>query len=182
MLRTIVSNATLVLTVIAEDQPGVVERISQTVADHGGNWEESRMARLAGRFAGILLVQVASDRVDALSKALAQLVDHGMHVVIDDAGGDREELALKDYAPLHLELVGQDHGGIIRDIARCLAERGVNVEELITSCEEAPMAGGDLFRMVALVLTPPGMPANELRQALEGLANDLMVDISLRDE
>ena len=83
------SNATLVLTVMANDQPGVVERISQTVADHGGNWEESRMAHLAGRFAGVLLVQVALERAEALSAALEGLDAHGMKVVVercDDAG------------------------------------------------------------------------------------------------
>ena len=44
--------ATLVLTVIGRDRPGLVDTLSGVVAEHGGNWEESRMAHLADRFAG----------------------------------------------------------------------------------------------------------------------------------
>ena len=60
----------LVLTVIAKDQPGLVERLAQCVADHGGNWLESRMSRMAGQFAGILRVAVPA-------KAHAELVEAG---------------------------------------------------------------------------------------------------------
>ena len=48
----------LVLTVFAPDKPGQVERIAQCIAEHGGNWLESRMSRMAGQFAGILRVGV----------------------------------------------------------------------------------------------------------------------------
>lgn len=137
------------------------------------------MAHLAGRFAGVLLVQVQPERVDALSMALERLDAHGMKVVVERCS---EAARPEGYRPLRVELVGQDRSGIIRDISRCLAERGVNVEELTTACEEAPMAGGELFRMIALVSTPPGVAAADLTAALEGLANDLMVDISVRDE
>ncbi|HAW24640.1 MAG TPA: glycine cleavage system protein R, partial [Pseudomonas sp.] len=41
----------LVLTVIAEDQPGLVECLAKCIAEHGGNWLESRMSRMAGQFA-----------------------------------------------------------------------------------------------------------------------------------
>src|SRR3990167_11495407 len=51
----------LVLTVIAQDQPGLVERIAQCISEHGGNWLESRMSRMAGQFAGILRVDVPLD-------------------------------------------------------------------------------------------------------------------------
>ena len=49
---------TLVLTLIGPDRAGLVEAVAAVVADHGGNWLESRMSRLAGQFAGILEVEV----------------------------------------------------------------------------------------------------------------------------
>ena len=52
----------LVLTIISDDRAGIVEQVAQTISKHGGNWMESSMARLAGKFAGILMVEV-----DALS-------------------------------------------------------------------------------------------------------------------
>ena len=48
----------LVLTFVGDDRPGLVNAVSQTVAAHGGTWLESRSARLAGKFAGVVLVGV----------------------------------------------------------------------------------------------------------------------------
>ena len=60
----------LVLTVIGDDKPGIVEQLADQVLAAGGNWEESRMARLAGKFAGILRVSVDADRAEALAGEL----------------------------------------------------------------------------------------------------------------
>ena len=51
----------LVLTVIADDKPGIVEKLSSVIADHHGNWLESRMAQMAGKFAGILRISIDSE-------------------------------------------------------------------------------------------------------------------------
>ena len=49
---------TLVLTVLGNDRPGIVEQLSDCVLEAGANWEESRMAHLSGKFAGLLRVSV----------------------------------------------------------------------------------------------------------------------------
>jgi glycine cleavage system regulatory protein len=173
-----VNPATLALTIIGKDRPGIVGLLSETVLACGGNWEDSRMARLGGWFAGILLVTVEDGRADELVAALSGLEGKGLRVVVERAD---PATTPADYRRLRLELVGQDHGGIVRDISRALAERGVNVEELETEREAAPMGGGDLFRALVDISAPPGVALGELRASLEALANDLMVDISLRD-
>ena len=38
----------LVMTVMGEDRPGLVEALARTVSERGGNWLESRMSHLAG--------------------------------------------------------------------------------------------------------------------------------------
>lgn len=134
------------------------------------------MARLGGWFAGILLVRVEADRADALVSSLVALESEGLRIVVERADA---RAATADYRRLRVELVGQDHAGIVRDISRALAEHGVNVEELETEREAAPMGGGDLFRARVELSAPPEVPLAELRGALEGLANDLMVDISV---
>lgn len=166
----------LVLTVIGEDRPGIVEHLSQIVAGSEGNWEESRMSRLAGKFAGILQISVDKSRADQLAQALAGLEQKGLRVVVEKS--DVEENT--QYNALSLELVGNDHPGIVRDIAHALAMRGVNIEELETEVSSAPMSGGELFRARAQLRTPAGVGSAELRAVLEGLADDLMVDISLK--
>ena len=67
----------LVITFMAPDRPGLVELLSRTVADHGGNWLESKMSRLAGRFGGILLVSVPKANADGLMESLRGLEAHG---------------------------------------------------------------------------------------------------------
>jgi len=166
----------LVLTVIGADKPGLVEKVSDVVAAHEANWEDSSMARLAGRFAGILSVTVATARAEALIAGLAELEQQGLKVVIERSG-DATQRAPHHHA--HLELVGNDRPGIIRDISRVLTQRGVNVEELQTECTEAPMTGGTLFKMQAELGLPPDVSTDELREALEAFAGELMVDITL---
>ena len=78
----------LVLTVIAEDQPGLVERLAQCIAEHGGNWLESRMSRMAGQFAGILRVAVPSEAHAALTAALQGLQAQGIRVLLAHSGSE----------------------------------------------------------------------------------------------
>lgn len=173
------SSSTIVLTVIGKDRPGLVGLLSQTVAELGGNWEQSRMARLGGRFAGILRVSIEPERVDALVEALQSLAGQGVRVTVEPGG---EGSLPEEHRRLRVSLLGQDRTGIIRDISAALASRGVNVESLETLCEDAPMGGGELFRMVAEIAVPSSLATGDLRAALEDLGNDLMVDIALRDD
>ena len=168
----------LVLTVIGPDQPGLVEALAQTVADHGGSWEGSRMARLAGHFAGILEVRVPGEGAAPLFKALHQLEGRGLRVIVEDARNTAEPAASRQLA---LELVGQDRPGIIRDISAGLTAIGVNVAELSTECSPAPMSGETLFSAKALLHLPATRSVDELREVLEKIAADLMVDIDLAE-
>lgn len=166
----------LVLTAIAADQPGLVEMLSQTVAEHGGSWENSRMARLAGYFAGILEVRVPDAQAAALFKALHELESRGLKVMVEDSP---PAPAPEAYRVLQLELVGQDRPGIIRDVSSALAAAGVNVVDLATECTSAPMSGETLFNAAAELHHPISRSVDELRETLEKIAADLMVDISL---
>jgi len=169
-------STSLVLTVIGPDQPGIVEAISQTVARHDGSWEVSRMARLAGQFAGILQVSVPKDRAEALFKALHGLEARGLRVTVADS---LDATPGADYRPVRLELVGQDRPGIIRDISAALAALAVNVVELHTECSPAPMSGETLFIARAHLHRPSSVGVDLLRETLERIAVDLMVDVLL---
>lgn len=167
----------LTLTLIGPDRPGLVRALSERIAAAGGNWLESRMARLAGQFAGILLAEVPEAALPGLERALKELEAQGLRVTIERgiAGGTEGE------APqvLELELIGQDRPGIVREIAQTLAERRVNIEELTTHVVSGSFSGESLFQATARLRIPAGIGADELRAALEPLANELMVDITL---
>lgn len=166
----------IVLTVIAPDKAGQVERIAQCIADFEGNWLESSMSRMAGQFAGILRVAVPADRYDALVDALEALSAHGIRVQLAESGGEPTHAS----KPLGMDLVGNDRPGIVRDITRVLAELNVNVERIATEVRPAPMSNEPLFHAEAILALPASLSLEQLQQRLEALADDLMVELRLR--
>lgn len=168
--------STLVMTVIGPDRPGLVELVTANVVDHGGNWLESRMCRLGGQFAGIVRVEVPSEKSDSLLATLAKLEKDGLHI------SARKEASTSPAARgtvAVLELVGQDRPGILHQISRILAQYHVNVEELSSDRVNAPMDGSMLFQARVSVLLPPDVSLAQLRGELEKIASDLMVDVQL---
>jgi glycine cleavage system regulatory protein len=169
---------TLVLTVIGDDRPGLVNAVAEKIAAYGANWEETRMARLAGKFAGILLITVAPDKADALVDALGQLESSGLRLIVE-RGADTQAVA--PGRGLRLELVCQDRPGIVRDISGLLAGQGVSIEELETEFVSGSFSGETLFQAKARLRAPLELDVVELRTLIENLANELMADISVDD-
>jgi len=164
----------IVLTLIGPDRPGLVELLAQTVSAHGGNWLESRMSHLAGQFAGILRVEVEKERTEALRAALTALASSDLQVVVQRSAGHPS--SEKEHK-LSLELVGTDRPGIVREISQALVKRGVNVDELHTSCSTAPMSNEPLFRAKASLRVPASLSIPDLRSHLEEISPDLIVDL-----
>ena len=161
--------ASLILTVVGPDRPGLVRALSEAVAARGGNWLESRMARLAGQFAGIVLV----DAPEALLDDLTALRLEGLRIAatLSDAPPPLTGLHLT------LEVVGNDRPGIVHEIAQVLAGLGVNIEELTTGVESGSFSGEPLFRARIALLAPGEAAVAAMWQALEQLGPELMVDV-----
>jgi glycine cleavage system regulatory protein len=144
----------------------------------GGNWLESRMSRLGGQFAGILRVEVPSENDPPLIAALQKLESRGLTVVVHpDQSKPLPVLARQSV----LDIVGQDRPGIVREISHALARFGVNVEELETECASAAMSGETLFKAHARLSIPESCNTAQIRQQLERIAADLIVEISLAE-
>jgi len=170
--------ATFVLTVIGDDRPGLVSALSVPVNAHGASWERSQMSRLAGKFAGIVLVAVADDRLDALTADLTALEAQGLQVAVERT----DEPGEGDSQRLRLELLGADHPGIVAEVSASLAACGVSIEELVSDVRDAPMAGGTLFEARAVLRAPATTSTQALGSMLEGLADELMVGITLSED
>lgn len=168
----------LVMTVIGQDRPGLVESVADLVASHEGNWLESRMSRLGGHFAGILRVEVPAEKEQGLVANLKALSSRGLSVVVHS---DQRKPEPPPGRVRVLEIVGQDRPGIVRQISHALASHGVNVEELQTECASAAMTGETLFRARAKLRVPESADVEKIRQNLEKIASDLIVDISFAE-
>ena len=163
----------LILTVIADDRPGLVGELSAAVSAHQGNWLESSLAQLAGKFAGIVRVEVDELNAGSLQAAAERLPN--LKVAVTKATGAKAPTGRK----LTLELVGNDRLGIVKEVTAVLARHAVNVEKLTTRTESGPMSSGMLFRADAELTAPSALDARALKSDLETISNDLMVEIAL---
>ena len=166
------------MTIIGPDRTGLVESVARVVAEHGGNWLESRMCRLGGEFAGILRIELPVEKRQTLLGALQTLQSRGLTVVVrpDEAAA----AATKD-RQTKLEIVGHDRPGIVREITSALARANVNVEEFSSECVSAPMSGETLFKAAARLQLPERCDLAVLKKELEKIAADLLVDISFAE-
>jgi len=168
----------LVFTVIAKDRPGLVERMAETIAGLGGNWIESSMARLGGEFAGIVRVAIASETSKELVIQLQALAADGIDITLRS---DKDGEEAPKGASARLDLVSQDHPGILRDITHVLSEKGVSIEHLETEVTAGSMQGEAMFKAIADLRLPVGLDPADLSEALQETAGDLMADVNLVD-
>ena len=166
----------LVLTIVGPDRTGLVESVARVVADHGGNWLESRMCRLGGEFAGILRIEVPAEQKGPLLAAFQKISD--LHIV---AQTGRSPASVASGRQTTLEIVGSDRPGIVRDITSALARARVNVEEFSSEISSAPMSGETLFKASARLHLPEQCDLAALKTELEKIAADLLVDVSFAE-
>ena len=177
-MRTILDR-TLILSVIGKDKPGLTRIIAEAVHDAGGNWLESQLSRIGGRYVGAVLVAVPSGDAARLEQAIRAIDPAGLTVTVAPADN---EGALPSAAveTVRLELVGQDTPGIVREVSAVLADLSVNIVALETSVEPAAWSGGALFRAVADLVLPGNLSTRHLSEALEHISAEIQVDIDLK--
>lgn len=166
----------LVISFIGEDRPGVIEQISTAVSEHEGNWLESRMSQLAGKFAGIVRIGVSTEHIKGMTEALEALESQGLSVLVAasevNSNSDAQQI-------LQLSMIGLDRPGIVREVSQALAKYGINVLEMTTDISHAPMTGELLFNADASIEVPENVDIKELHDKLEVITNDLAVDMEL---
>jgi glycine cleavage system regulatory protein len=164
----------LVMTVIGADRQGLVKSLADVVKEHGGSWLESRMARLAGQFAGVVRVVCPPEQADALMAALQDLSASGITV----QAVRQDEVVPQERISMSVEVTGNDRPGIVSDLTRAIAMAGANVEELETNLESAPMSGHALFRASGVISLAAGSDTAALIEAIHQLSGDLTVDVT----
>ena len=149
----------LIVTVIAKDKPGIIETLAQVVSAHDGNWEESRMVNLCGKFSGLLLVTVDDEHLEDLKADLTALSTKGIRTLIDVADVDE---APQSYKEIRFNLIGNDRPGIVKEVAQALSARNINVEELATDFSSMPWSGEPLFEANGILQIPMDSDVDEL--------------------
>ena len=168
----------LVVTLVGPDRPGLVSALSDKAVEFGANWADSVMSNFAGQFAGIVQLEVRLENRDALIAAIRSLESPEMRISVAQGGSTGKPGSTRR---LKLDLVGHDRPGIIHSISSQLARRQISIEKLETHIVSGAMSGEQMFQMNAQLVVPLSLDTDELRQGLESLANELMVDITMDD-
>jgi len=169
----------LIISVISDDKPGVVEAVAEKISGAQGNWLESQLSQLAGKFAGIIRVAVPSEHKDQLLTALATLEKNGIWITADDApqGQTSEDICLASFHAL-----GPDRAGIVRELSKAFADNRINVAKLDTSLSSMPYSGEPLFEASGKLEIPSNYDISELYAILDKIADGLALDISLSEQ
>lgn len=166
----------IVFTLTGPDRIGIVESVTRMILAHDGNVETSRMARLGGEFAILMLISMPSEQLSAMESDVEKLIPQGYKVTTGRTG-QTDAAAYRGWLPYRIEVYGADHEGIIHQIARYLSEHGINIESMETGTSRAPVSGTPLFSMTALIVVSPD-PGNRNWEAdLENVGRDLSVEI-----
>ncbi len=165
-----------IVTFIGDDRPGLVEQLSSVIERCGGNWHESRLSQLGGKFAGLVLVSLPEDAAEALQQALKGLASSGISVRVTPAS---MVAASGDGRRVTLAVLGPDRPGIVREIARALAAEQVNVVDMESEVSSAPMSGEPLFRADILAEIPRSASMEALEDALDVIAEQMTLEIDL---
>jgi glycine cleavage system transcriptional repressor len=169
----------LVVTIIGPDKRGLVAHLTEAIVAQRANIEESRMARLGGDFAVIMLLSIAGEAKAALLKGLEMLNSERVHVFVKETDLARLKV-FEGFVPYEISVIGADHEGIVHNIAEYLAELRVHVDDMETHVSKAPVTGTPLFSMHAEVQAPPDLTIKMLRAKLEAVGDQLGVDIEIK--
>lgn len=161
----------LVITLIGEDKPGIVDRVAKAVRNHQGNWLGSRFSHMAGQFAGFVEVTVPIDQAQSFTASVKQI--DGLHIhAVDTQSPQEQKLEVADFS-----IIGNDKPGIVNEITSVLQQFDVNIMEFDSKCASAPNWGNLMFQAAFKVAIPESVELDDIQAALEEIANDLVVDI-----
>jgi glycine cleavage system transcriptional repressor len=167
----------IVLTLTGRDKIGIVDNVTSVIAKRDGNVESSRMARLGGEFAMLMLMTVPDKEFANLDQDFQQLRGEGYQISLLQTEDDSKKYA--GWLPYEIEVTGADHEGIIHEISHHLASQGINIENMDTSSAPAPMSGTPLFMMKGVVLVPPRLNFHVWSDALEEIGDKLNVSVKV---
>jgi glycine cleavage system transcriptional repressor len=166
----------IVFTLTGPDRVGIVEEVTRVFLGMGGNVEVSRMARLGGEFAMLMLVSLPAEKVDGLDAAFSSFAEQGYKVTTSATAVAPAAPAGSSYS---VEVQGADHEGIIHEIAVGLSRLGINIESMETGTRGAPITGTPLFFMSAVVSVPAELAEETWMAALDEAASQSGVDATV---
>ena len=163
----------LIFTLVGPDKPGLISKLSKAVYERGGNWLGSNFSHMAGHFAGFVQIDLPLEKHSELIALFKTHPDLHIHLV------SAQPAVISGQQTVQVNIMGNDKAGIVQELTRVLNQFNLNIVQFDSSCTSAPNSGSPLFKAKAIVEIAPEVELVSLREALENIANDLMVDVEL---
>lgn len=171
-------NKLYVLSFVGTDRPGLTRQISNTIASSQGNWMESRLSRLAGKYAGILLISLPQTAAGDLLHSLQTMPDCDLKWMMEATESTASTSTGSANRNWSLELIGHDRPGIVRDVTDALRALSVNIEDMRSEITDAPMSSEVLFKAKLQLSAPESLPATRIEACIEALTDELMFEVN----
>lgn len=167
----------LVISAIGEDQPGIVNALSNNILNSKCNIEDSRMSVLGGEFAIIILVSGHTDNIESLDKVLPQLQDDLGLIITSKRTEQRESSAdIQLYSATALSI---DQPGIVYQLAGFFSKQNLNIETLSTDSYAAAHTGTPMFSVDMIIGIPASIDAKRLSDEFIRFCDELNIDASM---
>lgn len=164
----------IIFTLVGSDKPGLISDLAKTVYAMGGNWLGSNFSHMAGHFAGFVQVDLPLEKHQALIERLSQHPDLKIHLL---PGITEQNEAQRKVI---IDIMGNDKSGIVQELTQILSQFNLNIVKFDSCLESAPNWGGELFKAKAIITVATDFDLEILREKLESVANDLMIDIEIQ--
>ena len=162
----------IIITMVGQDRPGLVDQLAKQVYAHQGNWLASNFAQMAGQFAGFVEVHVPEAQHDQLISSLDALEG----ISVQSVSAPKQQQGIFD--TLVVNVMGNDKPGIVQEITAVLNQFNLSIRSMESCCESAPNWGSLMFKANIVLDVPEAFDTDTVIESLENLANDLVVDIS----
>lgn len=163
----------IIFTLVGQDKPGLISDLATTVCAMGGNWLGSNFSHMAGHFAGFVQIDLPVEKHQTLIDLLIKHPDLKIHILPGTIA------APEDQQSVQIDIMGNDKTGIVQELTQILSQFNLNIVKFDSCLESAPNWGNALFKAKVTILVSADFDLETLRQKLESVANDLMVDIEI---
>ena len=168
----------LVITLMGQDHIGIVDHVTDIIVEHHGNIEESKMSRLGGEFAMLMLIAVDFENLETLESSISNLHDEGYQLFYKVTSPEKSE-EFKGWLPYKISVTGADQEGIVNKLTHQISKQRINIESADAHTTPAPMSGTQIFSMEAVILVPPERSFHEWSDKLEKVADSLNVTLDI---
>jgi glycine cleavage system regulatory protein len=165
----------IVLSFIGADKPGLVKRLADIISSKGGNWMESNLSQLAGKFTGIVLISVSAQNSDSLCKALHDLSSEEFKILTELTSAQESAKTME----LALHILGPDRPGIVKSISQALEQNKINVKQMESKITSAAMSGDPMFEAEAIIQVADQIDIDALLVDINNISMELGIDIDL---